>query len=409
VPVLPLNLAVPVVDQSAAAVVSPDVTECEVASVAQALAGVDESRRARGIRHRGCGLLMGIVAALLAGARTTVEIVEHIQDLTVVQQARIGLTWKSAPSLATVRRFLAALDPMVLQAALTAWAQAHAARVAAAVTGLRHFAVDGKSLRGAAGKGCPKPHVLGVLDVTAAVFLTQRQIDAKTNEIGMFTQVMDQISSLDGVLVSGDAMHCQTGHATYLDGRGAGLLVGLKANQPTVLAQAEALPWGLIPPADIEVTPRLHGRMEKRVVQVTAIGRHDDEIAFPLARQVARITRYERRATRTPGRWYWKKTEVAYYLCTWDQTRLPAVQLAGAVKNHWMVESWHWLRDVTLGEDDHLARSGHIATNLAALRNTVISLLHLAGTSQIARTLRRLARNPEHAISLLTSANPTLN
>jgi hypothetical protein len=74
-----------------------------------------------------------------------------------------------------------------------------------------------------------------------------------------------------------------------------------------------------------------------------------------------------------------------------------------------MVEVWHWLRDVTFGEDDHLARSGHIATNLAALRNTVISLLHLAGTTQIARTLRRLARNPEHAITLLTSANPTLN
>ena len=298
---------------------------------------------------------------------------------------------------------------MVLQTALTAWATAHAARVAAAVKGLRHFAVDGKSLRGAAGKGCPKPHVLGVLDVTAAVFLTQRQIDAKTNEIGMFTQVMDQISSLDGVLVSADAMHCQTGHATYLDGRGAGLLVGLKANQPTVLAQAAALPWGQIPVADVEATTRLHGRVEKRVVQVTSIGRKDDEIAFPLARQIARITRYERRATRTPGRWYWKRTETAYYLCTWDQVRLPAVQLARAVRNHWRIESWHWLHDVTLGDADHLTRSGHIATNLAALRNTMISLLHLAGTSQIARTLRRLARNPEHAISLLTSANPTLD
>jgi hypothetical protein len=301
VPVLLSNLAVPVVDQSAAAVVSPDVTECEVVSVAQALAGVAESRQARGIRHRGCGLLMGIVTALLAGARTTVEVAEHIQDLTAAQRTRIGLTWKSAPSLSTVRRFLKVADPMVLQAALSAWAQAHAARVAAAVKGLRHFAVDGKSLRGAAGKGCPKPHVLGVLDVTAAVFLTQRQIAAKTNEIGMFTQVMDQIASLDGVLVSGDALHCQTGHATYLDGRGAGLLVGLKANQPTVLAQAEALPWNAIPVADVEVTPRLHGRVEKRVVQVTAIGRRDDEIAFPLARQIARITRYERRVTPHPG------------------------------------------------------------------------------------------------------------
>jgi hypothetical protein len=51
-----------------------------------------------------------------------------------------------------------------------------------------------------------------------------------------------------------------------------------------------------------------------------------------------------------------------------------------------MVEAWHWLRDDTLGEDDHLGRGGHIATNLAALRNTVISLIHLVGTHQIART-----------------------
>jgi hypothetical protein len=39
---------------------------------------------------------------------------------------------------------------------------------------------------------------------------------------------------VDGILVSADAMHAQTGHATYLHGRGAGLLVGLKASQPTV-------------------------------------------------------------------------------------------------------------------------------------------------------------------------------
>jgi predicted transposase YbfD/YdcC len=404
-----VNLTVPVVDHSPTAVLSSDVTESEIRSVAETVAGVADPRQARGIRHSGFGLLMGVLVALLAGARTTVEIAEHVQDLTGGQRVRIGLTWKDAPSLSTLRRFLLVLDESMLQRALTVWAQAHAVRVAASLKGLRHFAVDGKSLRGAAGKGCIKPHVLGVLDVSAAVFLTQRSIARKTNEIGMFTKVMDQIGSLKDVLVTADAMHCQTGHATYLDGRGAGLLVGLKRNQPTVFDQATALPWAQIPDADIEVTPRLHGRVDKRVVKVTAIGHHDEAIAFDHARQIAQVTRYEQRRTRTAGRWYWKKIEVAYYLCTWDQTRLPAQQLARAVKNHWMVEVWHWLRDVTLGEDAHLARTGHIAANLAALRNTVISVLHLAGTTQIARTLRRLARNPEHAITLLTSTNPTLN
>ena len=144
-------------------------------------------------------------------------------------------------------------------------------------------------------------------------------------------------------------------------------------------------------------------------MKVTSIGHHDDQIAFAHARQVAQITRYQKQKTRTGGRWFWKKMEVAYYLCTFDQHRLPAARLAQAVREHWAVESWHWLRDVTFGEDAHLARSGHIAANLAALRNTAIGLIHLAGTTQIARTLRRLARNPEPAISMLTSSYPTLN
>lgn len=90
---------------------------------------------------------------------------------------------------------------MVLQTALTAWAEAHAAGVAAATKGLRHFVVDGKSLRWRRRQGLPQAARPGILDVTAVthgVFLTQRQIDAKTHEIGMFTDVMDQVSSLDG-------------------------------------------------------------------------------------------------------------------------------------------------------------------------------------------------------------------
>jgi hypothetical protein len=64
---------------------------------------------------------------------------------------------------------------------------------------------------------------------------------------------------------------------------------------------------------------------------------------------------------------------------------------------------------VTFGEDAHRARSGHIAANLAALRNTAISVLHLAGTTNIARNLRRLARSPDHSINLLHNIIPTLN
>jgi predicted transposase YbfD/YdcC len=403
------NLIVPASDQQVPAQVCPDVTVGEIESVAAALCGMADPRKARGVRHGAFGLLMAVMVAVLAGARTTIEIAEHVQELSARQRQQAGLRWRTAPSLSTIRRFLLVLEQAVLQEALNAWAQAHAARIAATENGLRHFAVDGKSQRGAACKGRPKPHLLGVLDVGAGLFVGQLPIAAKTNEIGMFTDVLDQISDLTGVLISADAMHTQTAHADYLHERGAGLLVGVKGNQPTLFEQVKALPWEKIPVGDTQVGARLHHRTEKRVVKVASIGRRDEQIAFAHARQVAQVTRYEKRKTRTEGRWHWKKLETAYYLATLDQVRLPPARLAQAVREHWAIESWHWLRDVTFGEDHHRARSGNIAANLAALRNTAISLLHLTGTTQIARNLRRLARNPDHAITLLTSAYPTMN
>jgi predicted transposase YbfD/YdcC len=403
------NLIVPTFDQPAPEHVCADVTVGEVASVAAVLAAMADPRKARGVRHAAFGLVMAVMLAVLAGAESTVEIAEHVQDLSIRQRRQVGLTWPNAPSLSTIRRFLLVLEQAVLQEALNLWAQAHATRICTTAAGLRHFAVDGKSQRGAACKGRPKPHLLGVLDVGAGVFVGQLPIAAKTNEISMFTDVLDQIGDLSGVLVSADAMHTQTGHADYLHERGAGLLVGIKGNQPTLFDQVKAVPWEQVPVGDTQIGVRLHHRVEKRVVKVTSIGYQDEQIAFAHARQVAQVTRYQKHKTRTEGRWHWKKTETAYYLCTLDQITLPAARLAQAVREHWAIESWHWLRDVVFGEDAHRARSGNIAANLAALRNTAISLLHLAGTTQIARNLRRLARNPDHAISLLTSTYPTLN
>jgi hypothetical protein len=66
-----------------------------------------------------------------------------------------------------------------------------------------------------------------------------------------------------------------------------------------------------------------------------------------------------------------------------------------------------WVRDVTLGEDLHQARTRNGLRVMATLRNLVISLLRFAGHSNIARALRMHARHPERAITLLTSANTT--
>ena len=62
---------------------------------------------------------------------------------------------------------------------------------------------------------------------------------------------------------------------------------------------------------------------------------------------------------------------------------------------------------MTLGEDLHQARTGSGPHALAICRNLLISLLRLAGHTNIARALLHHARNPDQAIAIVANENPT--
>lgn len=53
--------------------------------------------------------------------------------------------------------------------------------------------MDGETLRGAAHAGQDGPHLLTALDHTHAVVLGQVEVGAKTNEIPLFTTLLDRI------------------------------------------------------------------------------------------------------------------------------------------------------------------------------------------------------------------------
>lgn len=65
-----------------------------------------------------------------------------------------------------------------------------------------------------------------------------------------------------------------------------------------------------------------------------------------------------------------------------------AALLLSRWRSHWGVESLHWVRDVTFGEDKCQVKRGNAPQNLAAFRNAVISLLRSCGHKEIAATLR---------------------
>ena len=96
-------------------------------------------------------------------------------------------------------------------------------------------------------------------------------------------------------------------------------------------------------------------------------------------------------------------SETSYYLTSVASGDADATELGGHVRGHWGIENKvHWVRDWTFDEDRHQLRAAASpARALATLRNLTMSLLRLAGVTNIARALRWIARDPHRSAALL--------
>ncbi|WP_054813811.1 ISAs1 family transposase [Nocardia arizonensis] len=72
------------------------------------------------------------------------------------------------------------------------------------------------------------------------------------------------------------------------------------------------------------------------------------------------------------------------------------------MRGHWAIENrTHWVRDATFDEDRSQIRTGDAPQVMATLPNTAISLLRLAGHTNIAAALRHHAHDFNRPIELL--------
>ena len=79
-------------------------------------------------------------------------------------------------------------------------------------------------------------------------------------------------------------------------------------------------------------------------------------------------------------------THLAYFMqrtsrCDTSLRTTPEALLQ-LVRDRWSLESWHWIRDTQLHEDDHRYR-GNGAGAMATLRTAALNLLRLAGFQSI--------------------------
>jgi hypothetical protein len=180
-------------------------------SLYEALKQVVDPRKRRGCSYReSSGLLVLVIAAVLAGRQSYAAIAQWVQDvpedllraLRCTRNARTGRCRR--PSEPTLRRMISSVDAEEVDREFARWAREQGVQLPG-----NAIAIDGKALRGSHGVDRQQQvHLVSALTHREGVVIAQQQVKDKSNEI---PAVQDMVAELDleGVTVTIDAMHTQ--------------------------------------------------------------------------------------------------------------------------------------------------------------------------------------------------------
>ena len=318
---------------------------------------VVEDPRAGNARHDLLELMFVALAAVLCGA-------EDCTDMAAFGRAKLDFLRQvvklehGPPSHDTFSRVFRLLAPEPFEAAFAKFTATFAGTLKGVV------AIDGKALRGAyeRGRKTSPLHLVNVWAAEARLVIGQRLAPGRNEVLG--AQQALALLSLEGCIVTADALHCRADTAQAILDTGADYALALKANQPTLLAQAQALIEAADPAVEaIQGPAKAHDRVEGRAALVVAA----THIDFPGLAAVGRVETHCKRAGAP------EPIIVRFFLLS---TPLSSERLLEVAQTHWTIENQlHWVLDVALLEDASRSRKDNAPQNLAVIRKIALNTL----------------------------------
>lgn len=340
--------------------------------------------RARNARHDFLEVIFVALAAVLCGA-------EDCTDMALFARSKLELLRQvvklehGPPSHDTFSRVFRLIAPEPFEAAFAKFT----ASFAGALKGV--VAIDGKALRGAyeRGRKATPLHLVNVWAAEARLVIGQRLAPRRNEVLG--AQQALALLKLDGCIVTADALHCRADTAQAILDAGADYALAVKANQPTLLAKAQAL----IEAADasqeaIDGPALAHDRVEGRAALVVPAS----DINFPGLAAVARVETH-RKAAGEP-----EPVIVRWFLLS---TVLTAQRMLEVARTHWTIENQlHWVLDVAFVEDAVRSRKDNAPQNLAIIRKLALNLVRQSSEKgSIKGKLKRAAWDDAFFLSIL--------
>lgn len=340
--------------------------------------------RADNARHDFLEVIFVSLAAVLCGA-------EDCTDMALFARAKLDVLRQvvklkhGPPSHDTFSRVFRLIAPEPFEAAFARFT----AQFAGALKGV--VAIDGKALRGAyeRGRKAMPLHLVNIWAAEARMVIGQRLAPGRNEVLG--AQQALALLSLDGCIITADALHCRADTAQAILDTGADYALAVKANQPKLLAKAQALIEAANRGHEIADGPALaHDRVESRAALVVAASGID----FPGIAAVGKVETHRQMAGEPDvviTRWFLLSLVVS------------PQRMLEIARTHWTIENQlHWVLDVDFGEDAARSRKDNAPQNLALIRKLALNLLRQhPEKGSIKGKIKRAAWNDDYLFSLL--------
>jgi predicted transposase YbfD/YdcC len=220
--------------------------------------------------------------------------------------------------------------------------------------------------------------------------LGQRQVDKKSNEITAIPALLDLLS-LEGAIVTIDAMGCQHKIAAKVRAKKADYLFGLKGNQGRLrddvelfLKEQRARDFADTTVTYHETVEKEHGRLETR--RVWACG--DVEWLRQSHKKWASIrsivmVEYSCETAKGPRR------EIRFYVSSLEPD---AKVIADVIRQHWGIENGlHWVLDMIFRDDECRIRKANAPANFTTIKHMASNILRGVRGKHSMRSKRHLA------------------
>ena len=365
----------------------------------ESIKAVPDPRHSRGIRHEFWLILTIILLGSCTGYWGYKPLVEFTKNhrKTLIKLFNLPSNIRF-PSDSTFRNIIQSLDFEILAVLFNVWSQDKLS-----IDEGELMAIDGKSIKSTSvGGSSSYQNFVSMVSVYSHHhgWVVRHQVieNKHKSEVEVVQELVQELSG-NKVVITVDALHCQKKTLALIIDGGNDYIVTLKKNQLNLFKAANKLVISALAAPENEVSECVHGRTTTRHTKIYPIPPQ----LLPLwvgAKHIIVVRRYG-------TRWEGKKSrrhqvdfdEVHYYLSSLDWS---ASQFGDAIRGHWLIENrLHWVKDVTLNEDNDIRRGGNAPANWAMIRQFLVSLARLKCTHTFPEALRLMANQVKDLSELL--------